>query len=60
MQSDQTLASMVDEVLTRQAKAGVRQTGEWFEVALRHVLYIDADRQLWKLSRGPRRHEKAA
>jgi hypothetical protein len=60
VQSDQTVASMVDEVLTRQAKARVRQTGERFEVALRDVLCIDAGRQLWKLSRGPRRHEKVA
>jgi len=51
---------MVSEVLARQATARVRQTGERFEVAIHAVICTEAGRQLWKLSRGPRRHESAA
>ena len=60
MQRDQTVADMANEVLTRQARARVRLTGERFEVALRAVLRTEAGRQLWKLSSGPLRHESAA
>jgi hypothetical protein len=60
VQPDQTVANMASEVLERQARARVRQTGERFEVAIHAVICTEAGRQLWKLSRGPRRHEKAA
>jgi hypothetical protein len=60
VQPDQTVADMAYEVLERQARTRVRQTGERFEVAIHAVLCTKAGRQLWKLSRGPRRHESAA
>ena len=59
MQVDQTVADMADEVLARQARARVRWSGERFEVALRAVLRTEAGGQLWKLRRGPHRHESA-
>jgi hypothetical protein len=59
VQPDQTVANMASEVLDRQARARVRQTGERFEVAIHAVICTEAGRQLWKLSRGPRRHESA-
>ena len=59
MQANQTVAEMANEILTRQARARVRRTGEPFGVALRAVLCTQAGRQLWKLRRGPHRHKSA-
>jgi hypothetical protein len=59
VRADQTVADMANEVLARQARARVRQSGERFGVALRTVLSTEAGRQLWELRRGPHRHESA-
>ena len=59
MDPNQTVAEMANEVLTRQAAARVRRTGEPFGVALRAVLCTQAGRQLWKLRRGSHRYKRA-
>jgi hypothetical protein len=50
---------MVEEVLTRQAKALADQTGQPFESALEVVSNTEAGRQLRKLADGEHRYEKA-
>ena len=59
MRPEQTVADMVEEVLTRQAKALVERTGRTFEAALEFVSKTDAGRQLGELAEGPHRHERA-
>jgi hypothetical protein len=57
--SDRSVADMVDEALTRQAKARTARTGESFEHALEAVLGTEAGRQLRQLGSGPHRYERA-
>ena len=59
MRADQTVAEMAEEVLARQAKAMVAQTGELFESALEAVASTEAGQQLRELANGDHRHEKA-
>jgi len=59
LQPDQTVFEMVEEVLTRQARALADQTGKPFERALDVVANTEAGRQLRKLANGEHRHEKA-
>jgi hypothetical protein len=59
MRPDQTVAEMAEEVLARQAKAMVAQTGELFENALAAVTSTEAGQQLRELANGEHRHEKA-
>jgi hypothetical protein len=55
----QKVADMVDEVLSRQARARARRTGEPFDEALKAVLETEAGQQLGELREGPHGHEKA-
>ena len=50
---DQTVAEMVNELLTRQAKAQADQSGEPIEAAIEAVLNIEAGKQLKELRDGP-------
>ena len=50
---------MANEVLVRQAKARVEQTGETLEEAMEAVLETEAGSQLRDLREGPHRDEKA-
>jgi hypothetical protein len=50
---------MAEEVLERQAKAMVTQTGQSFESALEAVASTQAGQQLTELANGEHRHEKA-
>ena len=59
MRADQTVAEMAEEVLARQAKAMVAQTGELFESALEAVASTEAGQQLRELANGEHRLEKA-
>ena len=59
MLPDQNVAEMAEEVLTRQAKAMVAQTGEPFESALEAVASTQAGQQLRGLANGEHRLEKA-
>jgi TorA maturation chaperone TorD len=59
MLPDQNVAEMAEEVLTRQAKAMVAQTGEPFESALEAVASTEAGQQLRDLATGEHRLEKA-
>ena len=59
MLPDQTVAQMAEEVLARQAKAMLTQTGESFESALEAVSSTHAGQQLRDLANGEHRHEKA-
>ena len=59
MQRDQTVSEMVEEVLTRQARALADQTGQPFERALEVVSNTEAGRQLRKLANGEHGHEMA-
>jgi hypothetical protein len=59
MQENPRLADMAGEVLVRQAKARVEQTGEALEEALKAVLETEAGRQLKELRDGPHRDERA-
>jgi hypothetical protein len=56
---EQTVSEMVEEVLTRQAKALVERTGRSFEAALEFVSNTDAGRKLRELAEGPHRDERA-
>jgi hypothetical protein len=51
---------MAVEVLARQARAHVKQTGEAFEDALESVLNTEAGRQLRELRDGPHRRKMAS
>jgi hypothetical protein len=46
MRKDQTVSEMAEEVLSRQARAMVAQTGQPFESALKTVSSSDAGQQL--------------
>ena len=59
MRADQTVAEMAEEVLARQAKAMVAQTGELFESALEAAASTEAGQQLRELANGEHRLEKA-
>jgi hypothetical protein len=59
MRSEQTVSKMVEEVLTRQAKALVERTGQPFQAALEAVSKTDAGRQLGELASGEHRDERA-
>jgi hypothetical protein len=59
MREEQTVLQMVEEVLARQAKATVAQTGQHFESALKIVSSTEAGQQLRELANGEHRHVKA-
>ncbi len=59
MQHEQTVATMVEEVLTRQAKFQVEQSGESFEQAFKAIVETEAGGQLRQLGDGPHGYEKA-
>ena len=59
MQRNQTVAEMADEVLTRQAGARAKQTGESFEEALKAVLKTKPGWQLRELRDGPHCDKRA-
>ncbi len=59
MLPDQNVAEMAEEVLARQAKAMLAQTGEPFESALEAVASTEAGQQLRELATGEHRLEKA-
>jgi hypothetical protein len=59
MRPDQTVAEMAQEVLARQAKAMLAQTGQSFESALEAVASTQAGQQLRELVNGEHRDEKA-
>jgi hypothetical protein len=60
VQRNQTVFEMVEEVLDRQARSLVVQTGQTFEAAIGTVAGTEAGRQLRELRDGPHRDEKAA
>ena len=59
MQKNQRVAEMAIDVLSRQAGARAKRTGEPFEEALKAVLKTEAGRQLGELRDGPHRDERA-
>src|ERR671916_2075424 len=59
MRADETVAEMAEEVLGRQAKAMLAQTGQSFESALEAVSSTLAGQQLRELANGEHGHEKA-
>ena len=59
MRREQTVFEMVEEVLTRQAKALADQTGQPLERALEAVADTEAGQQLRELANGEHRLEKA-
>jgi hypothetical protein len=59
MRTDQTVAEMAEEVLSRQAKAMVAHTRQTFESALEAVASTEAGQQLRELANGEHRHKKA-
>ena len=59
LHTEQTVSEMVEEVLTRQAKALVEQAGQTFDAALEAVSKTDAGHQLRELAEGPHRDERA-
>jgi hypothetical protein len=59
MRNEQTVSEMVEEVLTRQAKALVERTGEPFQAALEAVSTTEAGSQLKELANGEHRNEMA-
>ena len=59
MRPDHNVAEMAEEVLARQAKAMVAQTGAPFESALEAVASTEAGQQLRGLANGEHRLEKA-
>ena len=59
MRPNQTVAEMAEEVLARQAKATVIQTGQSFESALEAVSSTEAGQQLREMANGEHRLEKA-
>jgi hypothetical protein len=59
MRAEQTVTEMAEEVLGRQAKAMLAQTGQSFESALEAVTSTQAGQQLKELANGEHRHEKA-
>jgi hypothetical protein len=59
MRAEQTVKEMAEEVLGRQVKAMLAQTGQSFESALEAVTSTQAGQQLRELANGEHRHEKA-
>ena len=59
MRHNQTVAEMAEEVLAREAKAMVAQTGQPFESALKAVATTEAGQQLRELANGEHRQKKA-
>jgi hypothetical protein len=59
MRPEQTVTEMAEEVLARQAKATVIQTGQSFESALEAVSSTEAGQQLREMANGEHRLEKA-
>jgi hypothetical protein len=59
LHKEQTVSEMVEEVLTRQAKTLVEQTGQTLEAALEAVSKTDAGRQLRELANGEHRNKRA-
>ena len=59
MRPDQNVAEMAEEVLARQAKAMVTQTGQPFKSALEAVASTQAGQQLRDLATGEHRLQKA-
>jgi hypothetical protein len=59
VQKNQSITEMVTEVLTRQAGARAKQTGESLEEALRAVLQTEAGQRLGRLRDGEHRDERA-
>ena len=59
MHREQTVFEMVEEVLSRQAKALADRTGQPLERALQIVADTEAGRQLRELGNGEHRYEKA-
>ena len=58
MRPEQTMAEMAEDVLSRQARALARRTGEPFVEALEAVLETPAGHQLEELRCGPHRDEE--
>jgi hypothetical protein len=59
MRAGQTVSEMAEEILSRQARALARQTGEPFVEALEAVLETPAGHQLEELRGGSHQHEEA-
>jgi hypothetical protein len=59
MRAQQTVNEMVEEILSRQARALAKRTGEPLLEALEAVLETTAGHQLEELSGGPHQHEEA-
>jgi hypothetical protein len=59
MRAEQTVTEMAEEVLSRQAKAMLAQTGQSFESALETVASTEAGQQLRELANAEHRHKKA-
>jgi hypothetical protein len=59
VQPEQTVSEMAEEVLDRQAKVLVAQTGQPFQAAMEAVIQTEAGRQLRDLTTGEHRLEKA-
>lgn len=60
MRPDQTVSEMVEEVLERQTKALVAETGQPLDTAMDSVAETPAGRQLQELASGEHRDERAA
>ena len=60
MRRDQTVFEMAQEVLERQARSLVAQTGQPFGEAMEAVEDTEAGRQLRELANGEHRDERAA
>ena len=60
LREDQAVFEMVEEILTRQAKALSARTGQPFESAREAVAGTDAGRQLRELANSEHRDERAA
>ena len=60
MRQEQTVSEMVEEVLSRQARALVARTHQPFEAALEEVADTDAGHQLSELAESEYREQRAA
>ena len=59
MRAQQTVNEMAEEILSRQARALAKQTGEPLAEALEAVLETPAGHKLEELRCGPHQHEEA-
>lgn len=59
MRPEQTMAEMAEEILSRQARAQVRRTGQLHASAHAAVIQTPAGRQLEELRIGLHQHEEA-